>query len=689
MSSTTRYAIALMVLLLVATSSVRAIEQIAIQIGNWSSEQIDITDLQVEVNLQTAGLFITATAKSVQLAEPFGRLSNVSLRCDSLRWLSGQIDCQAGQVEFTHQHWGNQTIAFKVQSRAEDDNYQITLNGIQLAQGVLNVQANYQQGKWQTQLAGQQISLSSLITSISPYISEQQQSSISQWNISAVADIDAELSGEHQQLRSATISGIFNNVTFSDATGRYVGENLAAQLQLKLHTEANNWFWQQTLTLDDGQAYFDPVFLDVVEQSIMIRSEGQFNSEDKRWQINDLWFEQNASVQANGKLQGQNTQLQNVQLDLNSSNLAQLYKSWLQPFFTGSSLSRLQTSGQVNANVQWQPNHYLVTMDLQSVSVADEAERFSIESLDGQLGWTNQPTVLPVAVSWQSASILKVPLGGSNLKAEVSQNQIQFTESLSLPILDGGLILNDFQLGLAEEQGVNWQFEGVLSPISMDKLSLLLGWPELQGKLSGMIPKVSYAKEQISVDGALLLKLFDGTTVIKDLRLQQPFGSLPQLYANIDINRLDLQTLTNTFDFGTISGKLNGQIYNLRLSNWQPVQFDALFETPDDDPGRRRISQRAVNNISQVGGGPSAILSRGFMGLFEDFSYKKIGLSCRLMNSVCQMDGIEPTEQGYYIVKGGGLPPWINVIGYTREVDWPELIGRLKAVSHSDGPVIQ
>jgi hypothetical protein len=53
------------------------------------------------------------------------------------------------------------------------------------------------------------------------------------------------------------------------------------------------------------------------------------------------------------------------------------------------------------------------------------------------------------------------------------------------------------------------------------------------------------------------------------------------------------------------------------------------------------------------------------------------------------MGGIEPAEQGYYIVKGGGLPPWINVIGYNREVDWPELIARLKAVSQSDGPVIQ
>ena len=151
------------------------------------------------------------------------------------------------------------------------------------------------------------------------------------------------------------------------------------------------------------------------------------------------------------------------------------------------------------------------------------------------MAWTNQTAVLPVILSWQSASVLSMPLGGSTLQAEVSQNQIQFTDSLLLPILDGELTLNNFQLSLAEDQGTRWQFQGLLSPVSMDQLSRLLGWPELQGKLSGMIPKVSYADEIISVDGALLLKLFDGTTVIKDLRLQQPFGSLPQLYANIDL----------------------------------------------------------------------------------------------------------------------------------------------------------
>ena len=673
----------LLVLLLVATSQLHAIEQAAIQIGSWSSEQVDITDLQVEVNLQSTGLALTATAKQLQLTAPVGLLKNVRLRCETLRWLSGQIDCQSGQLDFTHAIWGNQKIAFNIKSRAEEENYQLTLTGIQLDQGSMDVQADYKQGQWQAQVAGENVALKSLVKFIGPYVNEKQLELLSQWNINALMDIDAELTGNQTRLASANVSGKLRDVMFADPSGSYAGEALAAQIQLALQIENDRWSWQQTLTIDEGQT-----FLDLAEHSVTITSEGQFNNANKTWQINDVEFSQSTSISANAELNGKATQLTHLQMDLRSTDLAQLYKDWLQPFIPGSSLSHLQTSGELTASLQWQPEQYLFQMNLQSVTIVDDAGRFAIDNLEGKLGWTNQESVIPIDLRWNSASILSLPLGGSTLQAEASQNQIQFS-NLSVPILDGALSLNDFQLSLDEEQGRSWQFEGLLSPISMDQLSPLLGWPTLQGKLSGMIPKVSYADEEITVDGALLLKLFDGTTVIRDLRLQQPFGSLPQLYANIDINRLDLQTLTNTFDFGNISGKLDGRIHNLRLSNWQPVQFDALFETPEEDPGRRRISQRAVNNLSQIGGGPAAILSRGFMGLFEDFSYSKIGLSCRLMNSVCQMDGIEPAEQGYYIVKGGGLPPWINVIGYNREVDWPELIARLKAVSQSDGPVIQ
>ena len=60
-----------------------------------------------------------------------------------------------------------------------------------------------------------------------------------------------------------------------------------------------------------------------------------------------------------------------------------------------------------------------------------------------------------------------------------------------------------------------------------------------------------------------------------------------------------------------------------------------------------------------------------------------------LANGVCAMGGVAEAKQGYVMVKGGGVPA-LNVIGYNRQVEWDELLNRLKAViaGHSR-PVIQ
>ena len=76
----------------------------------------------------------------------------------------------------------------------------------------------------------------------------------------------------------------------------------------------------------------------------------------------------------------------------------------------------------------------------------------------------------------------------------------------------------------------------------------------------------------------------------------------------------------------------------------------------------------------------AAAVQRSVMGVFENFGYERIALSCVLRNGVCAMAGGEATVNGYYIVKGGGIPA-INVMGYNHEVDWDELLNRLKRVT--------
>jgi hypothetical protein len=258
----------------------------------------------------------------------------------------------------------------------------------------------------------------------------------------------------------------------------------------------------------------------------------------------------------------------------------------------------------------------------------------------------------------------------------------------ALPIMDGKLRVSDFQAG-KEGQNWHWQFSGGITPISIQKLAGALGTRPLQGSLSGVIPEVSYQNSKLTVDGALLFKIFDGTAVVKDLAIQDAFGPAPYLTGDLDMRNLDLQLLTKAFSFGSMQGKIDVGVHKLVMSKWRPVSFQAsVHSSPGDYP--RRISQTAVQNISALGGaGAAAAIQRSFLSFFKEFGYDQIGLSCTLHQGVCQMGGVEPAPQGYIIVKGGGIPA-ITVIGYNRSVDWDVLLARLARITQTNtAPVIQ
>jgi hypothetical protein len=161
----------------------------------------------------------------------------------------------------------------------------------------------------------------------------------------------------------------------------------------------------------------------------------------------------------------------------------------------------------------------------------------------------------------------------------------------------------------------------------------------------------------------------------------------------VEVRRLDLERVTRAFSFGRITGRLDGDVRGLSLLAWSPVAFDArLYSTPGYD-GARRISQRAIDSLSRIGGAPVGALSRGFLGLFDDFAYDRVGIGCVLRDGVCEMDGVEPAKSeggvaGYYLVKGRLLPR-IDVIGYARRVSWDSLVAQLQAAQASDGPRLE
>ena len=82
------------------------------------------------------------------------------------------------------------------------------------------------------------------------------------------------------------------------------------------------------------------------------------------------------------------------------------------------------------------------------------------------------------------------------------------------------------------------------------------------------------------------------------------------------------------------------------------------------------------------------MLSQGALRFFEEFGYSRLGFSCRLRGTVCELDGVEPAAAGYYLVKGGGLPR-IDIIGHVRRVDWAELVSRVQRAMAAPAPVVK
>jgi len=166
-----------------------------------------------------------------------------------------------------------------------------------------------------------------------------------------------------------------------------------------------------------------------------------------------------------------------------------------------------------------------------------------------------------------------------------------------------GIAIDTLRVRHAGTEEMYVRFDAGLRPISVSLLSRAFGWPEFQGTLEGRIPGLQLQQGVVTLDGPLEARVFDGRVAVKELRLQDPLGKFPRLFANIGIENLDLELVTRTFEFGTITGRLSGHVSDLETFGWMPEAFDAALFTPPGDRTRHRISQRAVTNLASIGGG--------------------------------------------------------------------------------------
>ena len=346
----------------------------------------------------------------------------------------------------------------------------------------------------------------------------------------------------------------------------------------------------------------------------------------------------------------------------------------------------LAVSGSVEGQVALGEGGAVQALDLALADVDIQAAdgRYSVAALAGPLAWRRGPEPAPFDLRWRGLGLHALDFGAGRWRGESAAGELRASAAVELQMFGGDLRIGGLVLRPGADSGDQLAASLAARGVDMAGLVAAFGWPRFGGELSGHLPRLAYGGQTLRVDGEIDIRAFDGRITIGGLSVERPFGVVPALAADIRLEGLDLQPMTEVFGFGRIEGRLNGRIQGLRLLDWRPVAFDASFRTAES--GRRRISQLAVNQLTSIGG--SAGIQGRLLGLFDSFGYRRIGLSCVLANQVCQMSGLDRSGGGYTILEGSGLPS-ITIRGFQEQVDWPVLVNRLQAALAGEGPRVE
>lgn len=482
-----------------------------------------------------------------------------------------------------------------------------------------------------------------------------------------------------------------DDVGLETPDGWLAAAGLSAGLDLDYREQGADTRVQADLVARGGEFLAQGLYAQLPATPVTVRVTAEQRG-DGPWRLPAFSWQDGSVLDAKGSAElDAAASVRSLVLDLGLGDLAVARDRYLSGFLAPAGFADLVLSGKAQAHLSLREGKLqAMSLDVAQANAVDPRQRFVLAGLDGDLRWSAGTQAVASRLGWASGALYGIGLGAAQFEFTSAGGELRLVRPSRIAVLEGSISLDDLRWQPPEgERGTRFQLGATLAALDLGSLSQRLGWPPFTGSLGGRIPAARYEGGVLTLDGGLAMQVFGGSVALSELVMERPFGVAPTLSADIAIEDIDMEPMTAAFGFGSITGRMDGRIARLRMVDWSPVAFDARLRTDDAWTGRRRISQRAVEDISKVGGaGLVAGLQTQVLKLFDDFGYARIGLACRLRDNVCAMDGVGSAGDGYTIVEGSGLPR-IQVVGFRRRVDWPTLVARLVAATEGQAPVIQ
>jgi hypothetical protein len=617
--------------------------------NSWNLEKLSVNSSDGEFQLQ---------AKSINIPLSDEQISDIKYSCKDTSQIYPLHNCQKGRVSFFYQNvfydlvvsgWMN-LASNSWDLTLENQSTTIKVNSVSREKNKINVQLN-------------QIKIKDLSDVWQQFIFSVTMPSDGQ--ISANIQIDfankLEINSDYQIENLSWESEDYIFAQTSHKGNLYLEQTLSG-----FDVALTNKIYNGESLLKDMYVLFDKFPIEMASNSVF----------DKSFELEKSQVSLTATKAISLDVMIKDESFENLLIDFQINDLNHLYKGFLSSYVEIKGIDDLLISGQSKGQVLVEDAKITqASINLIETNVDIQSKKIKLNNFVADINWQIDGEWLSTKLLWDKMSLAGMPIKKSEMNLKSLGQQLKVQNNTILPLFDGSILINELWLQDLFSPEISIDFDGELKPISIALITKKMGWPKMNGVISGKIPGMKKKGQSIKFDGFLDLKIFDGTMQVSDLAIERLFGIAPVIAADINFQNLNLQQITSTFDFGEITGLVAGYVKGLRITNWKADRLDAYVHSIKTKGVKQTISQRAIDNISSIGGIQGA-LSRTFLRFFDYFNYKKIGIGCKLRSSICEMSGLNQVNESYQLIEGKGLPS-INILGYRRFIDWELFLDRL------------
>ena len=549
---------------------------------------------------------------------------------------------------------------------------------------------------WKASLEAPSVDFTQFFTNVKPFLPEEYRT----WSIQGLGALQMSGEGGPGSAWNADVKLAFREGGFKSGDASKAGQKITGNVTLKLRSGPENKKTRFDLAADagDGELLWGKYYRNFKGEQIKVASQGTYSAGASPS------FDGSGSLDLFGTGQynfsGQIGAEESL-LRVSGKHLShdRLFSTLLQDYLHESFplLSSLEIAGQTDFNIQARMKEGRTFLEgvLRIYETAfNIPEFFSVSGLTLSLPFDLvYPSAPPAAEPRERAeallSIKKLQRGhvlieDLDIPFVLSQNSLTLLKAVDAKLYGGEL-----RLPRLEAHDL-FSPEPVLTlAMSLEHLDLGLLTEELvgtqvPGAINADFSGITYRRGRWVTKGQLRTDVFGGSVEVTNLFAQNLFSEARKVGFDLFFRDIDLEEVTRKVALGKMTGIIKGSIANFVMEYGQPARFFLDVESDPTKKVSQVISVAAVENLSILGTGSSAIssvLNSGVHKFFKEYPYSRIGILCTLENDTFSVRGKIREGGKEYLVRRG-WPRGIDVIIQNPDNsvnfgDMEERIGRI------------